>query len=60
LVSLTPAGLAARQTIVAAAHDRNAQLLAGLGADEMALLLDQIDRLTETAAQMLDAEKAAD
>jgi DNA-binding MarR family transcriptional regulator len=59
LVSLTPAGLAAHETIVAGALERNARLLAGLTEDEVAMLLRQIDRLTETASTMLDAEKAA-
>jgi DNA-binding MarR family transcriptional regulator len=58
LVSLTPAGLAAHETIVAGAHDRNARLVAALGADDMAALLRQIDVLTETAGLMLKAEKA--
>jgi DNA-binding MarR family transcriptional regulator len=57
LVSLTPAGLAAHETIVAGAHDRNARLLAVLGADDMAALLRQIDALTEAAGEMLEAEK---
>jgi DNA-binding MarR family transcriptional regulator len=58
LVSLTPVGLAAHETIVAGALERNAQLLAGLSADDVAMLMDRIVRLTETAAAMLDAEKA--
>jgi hypothetical protein len=32
-------------------------LLEQLGKDEVAALLEHIDRLTETAAKMLDAEK---
>jgi DNA-binding MarR family transcriptional regulator len=58
LVGLTPAGLAAHETIVAGALERNARLLAHLSEDEVAILLGHIDRLTETAAAMLDAEKA--
>ena len=58
LVSLTPAGLAAHETIVAGALERNARLLADLSDDEAATLLDHIERLTETASAMLDAERA--
>jgi DNA-binding MarR family transcriptional regulator len=58
LVGLTPAGLAAHETIVAGAQERNARLLADLGEADVALLLGHIDRLTETASAMLDAEKA--
>jgi DNA-binding MarR family transcriptional regulator len=58
LVGLTPAGLAAHDTIVAGARDRHARLLADLSADDIAALLHQIDRLTETAGEMLEAEKA--
>jgi DNA-binding MarR family transcriptional regulator len=60
LVSLTPAGLAAHETIVAGAHERNARLLADLSEADVALLLGHIDRLTGTASDMLDAEKASD
>jgi DNA-binding MarR family transcriptional regulator len=60
LVSLTPSGLAAHEAIVAGARERNARLLAGLSEDDVALLLGHIDRLTGTASEMLDAEKAAD
>jgi DNA-binding MarR family transcriptional regulator len=59
LVSLTPAGLAAHETIVAGALERNARLLAELGDDDVAMLLRHIDRLTETASAMLDAEQAS-
>jgi DNA-binding MarR family transcriptional regulator len=58
LVGLTPAGLAAHETIVAGAYERNARLLADLSEDEVAMLLRHIDRLTETASAMLDTEKA--
>ena len=57
LVCLTKAGLAAHDTIVAGAHERNRRLLEQLGKEELAGLLDQIDRLTETAAVMLADEK---
>ena len=58
LVSLTPAGLAAHETIVGGALERNARLLAGLSGDDVVMLLGHIDRLTETASAMLDAERA--
>jgi DNA-binding MarR family transcriptional regulator len=57
LVCLTRSGLIAHETIVAGALERNQRLLEQLGKDEVAGLLEQIDRLTETAAKMLDAEK---
>ena len=60
LVGLTPAGLAAHETIVAGALERNARLLADLSEEDVAMLLGHIDRLTETASIMLDAEKAMD
>jgi DNA-binding MarR family transcriptional regulator len=57
LVSLTRAGLIAHETIVTGAMERNRRLLNGLGKDEVAMLLGYIDRLTDTAAAMLEAEK---
>jgi DNA-binding MarR family transcriptional regulator len=57
LVGLTQTGLAAHDAIVAGAKERNRRLLEQLGRDELLVLLAQIDRLTETAAQMLAAEK---
>jgi DNA-binding MarR family transcriptional regulator len=57
LVCLTKAGLAAHDTIVAGAQERNRRLLEQLSKDELKVLLDQIDRLTDTAAQMLADEK---
>jgi DNA-binding MarR family transcriptional regulator len=57
LVCLTKAGLAAHDTIVAGAQERNRRLLERLGKDEFRVLLDQIDRLTDTAARMLADEK---
>ena len=57
LVGLTRSGLIAHETIVAGALERNQRLLEPLSKDEVAGLLEQIDRLTETAAKMLDAEK---
>ncbi len=57
LVGLTRAGLAAHDTIVAGALERNRHLLEQLGEAEVAMLLGYIDRLTGTAAKMLAAEK---
>jgi DNA-binding MarR family transcriptional regulator len=57
LVCLTRTGLAAHDTIVAGAQERNRRLLEQLSAGELAALLAQIDRLTETAVEMLVAEK---
>jgi DNA-binding MarR family transcriptional regulator len=57
LVCLTKAGLAAHDTIVAGAQERNRRLLDQLSRDDLDLLLGHIDRLTERAAQMLAAEK---
>jgi DNA-binding MarR family transcriptional regulator len=57
LVCLTRTGLIAHETIVAGALERNQRLLEQLGKDEVAGLLGHIDRLTDTAAKMLDAEK---
>jgi DNA-binding MarR family transcriptional regulator len=57
LVSLTRTGLAAHDAIVAGALDRNQRLLEQLSKEEVAMLLGHIDRLTDTAAQMLAAEK---
>ena len=58
LVSLTPAGLAAHDAIVAGAQERNRRLLEHLSKDEFDTLLAQIERLTATAEEMLEAEKA--
>ena len=57
LVCLTRTGLIAHETIVAGALERNQRLLEQLGEGERAVLLGYIDRLTDTAAAMLDAEK---
>jgi DNA-binding MarR family transcriptional regulator len=57
LVSLTRAGLAAHDAIVAGALERNQRLLEQLSKEDVAMLLGHIDRLTDTAAQMLAAEK---
>jgi DNA-binding MarR family transcriptional regulator len=58
LVSLTAAGLAAHETIVAGARERNRCLLEQLSEHDVLMLLAHVDRLTDTAAGMLDAEKA--
>jgi DNA-binding MarR family transcriptional regulator len=57
LVCLTRAGLAAHDAIVTGAQERNRRLLEQLGRDDLEVLLGHIDRLTDTAAQMLAAEK---
>jgi DNA-binding MarR family transcriptional regulator len=57
LVCLTRSGLAAHDAIVAGAQERNRRLLEQFTAGDLAVLLGQIDRLTETAAEMLAAEK---
>jgi DNA-binding MarR family transcriptional regulator len=57
LVCLTKAGLAAHDTIFAGAQERNGRLLEQLGKEDLAVLLDQIDRLAATAAAMLADEK---
>lgn len=57
LVCLTRTGLAAHDAIVAGAQERNRRLFEQFSPDELELFLAQIDRLTETAAGMLAAEK---
>jgi DNA-binding MarR family transcriptional regulator len=57
LVCLTKGGLAAHDTIVAGAQDRNRRLLEQLNPHDLELLLGYIDGLTATAAEMLAAEK---
>ncbi|WP_407152267.1 MarR family winged helix-turn-helix transcriptional regulator [Bradyrhizobium sp. ORS 86] len=57
LVSLTRAGLVAHDAIVAGAQERNRRLLEQLSPEDLERLLDHIDRLTATAAEMLAAEK---
>ena len=58
LVCLSRTGLAAHDAIVAGAQERNRRLLEQLSAEDLEVLLAQIDRLTETAGEMLAAEKA--
>ena len=57
LVSLTRSGLAAHDALVAGALERNQRLLDGLGANELAILMAQVERLTERAEAMLAAER---
>jgi DNA-binding MarR family transcriptional regulator len=57
LVCLTPAGLVAHDAVLAGALERNQHLLERLGEAEAAMLLEHIDGLTDTATQMLAAEK---
>ena len=57
LVCLTRTGLAAHDAIVAGALERNRRLLETLDKDDLETLLGHIDRLTDTAAEMLAAEK---
>lgn len=57
LVCLTRTGLIAHETILAGALERNQRLMEQLGKEEVAVLLGHIDRLTDTAARMLEAEK---
>lgn len=57
LVSLTKAGLAAHDAIVAGAQERNRRLLEQLGPQDLELLLGHVDRLTLIAAEMLAAER---
>lgn len=57
LVSLTRAGLVAHDAILAGALERNQRLLEKLSKEELAMLLGYLEGLTNTAAQMLAAEK---
>ena len=57
LVCLTRSGLIAHDAMVAGALERNQRLLEQLGNEDVAVLLGHVDRLTETATKMLDAEK---
>lgn len=57
LVSLTKAGLAAHDAIVAGGQERNRRLLAELSEAEVAMLLEHLGRLTEKAARMLADER---
>lgn len=57
LVGLTRSGLIAHDAIVAGALERNRRLLEELDKDEVAMLLEHIDRLTRKAEAMLETEK---
>ena len=57
LVCLTRTGLVAHDAMVVGALERNQRLLEELGTEEMAVLLGHVDRLTDMAAKMLEAEK---
>ncbi len=57
LVSLTRSGLAAHDTIVSGALERNQRLLEQLDHADVAMLLGHIDRLTRKAEAMLAVEK---
>jgi DNA-binding MarR family transcriptional regulator len=57
LVCLTRTGLVAHDAMVAGALVRNHRLQEQLGEEEVAVLLAHLDRLTDTAARMLDAER---
>jgi DNA-binding MarR family transcriptional regulator len=60
LVSLSTAGLAAHDRIVASSRERNTRLLDQLTADEIAVLFDLLERLTAAARDMLADELRAD
>ena len=60
LVSLTRTGLVAHDAILAGAVERNQRLLEKLSKEELAMLLGYLDGLTDTAAQMLAAERDSD
>ena len=57
LVCLTRTGLIAHDAMVAGALKRNQRLLEQLGKADEAVLPGHVDRLTDMAAKMLDAEK---
>ena len=57
LVCLSRTGLIAHETIVAGALERNRRLVEHLSKGEAAMLLEHLERLTNAAAEMLEAEK---
>jgi hypothetical protein len=57
LVCLTRTGLIVHDAMVAGARKRNQRLLEQLGKEDEAALLGHVDRLTDMAAKMLEAEK---
>jgi DNA-binding MarR family transcriptional regulator len=60
LVALTAKGLEAHDRMSAAGLERNDHLLSGMNREERRLLFDLVDRLSQRAAEMLEAEKAMD
>ena len=57
LVCLARSGPVAHDAMVAGASECNQRLLEELGKEEVAALPGHVDRLTDTAARRLDAEK---
>ena len=57
LVCLSRTGLIAHETIVVGALERNRRLVEHLSKGEAAMLLEHLERLTNAAAEMLEAEK---
>jgi hypothetical protein len=57
LVCLTRIGLVADDAMVAGALERNQRLPRQLGKEEAAVLLGYVDRPTDAAANLFDAEK---
>jgi hypothetical protein len=55
---LTRTDLIGHDAIVAGALERNQHLAEQLGQDDLATLLGPIDRLTDAAAKLLEAEKS--
>ncbi|QPF82072.1 MarR family transcriptional regulator [Bradyrhizobium genosp. L] len=60
LISLTKAGLAAHDAIVAGAQQRNRRLLEQFSPRDLEVLLGHIEQLAATAAEMLAVEKELD
>jgi hypothetical protein len=56
-VCLTRTGLVAHDAMVAGALERNQRLLEQLDKEEVAVVLGHVDRLTDTAAKMLEVAK---
>jgi DNA-binding MarR family transcriptional regulator len=60
LISLTPQGRIQYQTILAAGASANDRLLQDLPKQDRQLLVEQIERLTRRARELLKAEQASD
>jgi DNA-binding MarR family transcriptional regulator len=60
LVSLSRTGTAAHEILLAGAIERTSSLLQDFDEEELSVLLDQIDRLTRKAQDMLAEEKTRD